>query len=99
MEEHLHQLDEVFTHLGKAGLKLKPSKCSLLQEQVAFLGHLVTPDGLKPAAEKVKVIKTWPTPCNITDVRAFLGLCSCYRRFIPGFSSRASPLNDLLQAG
>ena len=99
VEEHLRRLDEVFTHLGKAGLKLKPSKCSLLQEQVAFLGHLVTPDGLKPAAEKVKVIKTWPTPRNITDVRAFLELCSYYRRFIPGFSSRASPLNDLLQAG
>ena len=99
VEEHLDRLDEVLKRLGKAGMKLKPSKCCLLQEQVTFLGYVVTPDGLKPDLEKVRWIKDWPIPKNITDVRAFLGLCSYYRRFIPGFSMCSSPLNDLLRDG
>ena len=44
-------------------------------------------------------VHDWPIPKNITDVRSFLGLCSYYRRFIAKFSTIASPLNRLLEAG
>ena len=95
--EHISRLDEVFNRLSKAGFKLKPSKCQLFQEEVEFLGHVVTKDGVKPDMQKVKAVTEWPVPRNITDVRSFLGLCSYYRRFIIKFSTRASPLNQLLE--
>ena len=98
-EEHITRLDEVLTRLGEAGLKLKPSKCELFQESVIFLGYLVTPDGVKPDPQKVEAVHDWPTPKNVTGVRAFLGLCSYYRRFIKGFAHIAGPLNSLLEAG
>ena len=96
IEEHMERLDEVLSRLGKAGLRLKPSKCHLLQERVTFWGYVVTSEGLKPDMDKVNCVQSWPVPKNVTDVRAFLGLCSYYRRFIRRFSSRASYLNDLL---
>ena len=98
-EEHITRLDEVLTRLGEAGLKLKPSKCELFRESVIFLGYLVTPDGVKPDPQKVEAVHDWPTPKNVTGVRAFLGLCSYYRRFIKGFAHIAGPLNSLLEAG
>ncbi|MES9883969.1 MAG: reverse transcriptase family protein, partial [Sedimenticola sp.] len=97
--EHLRRLDHVFTRLKAAGLKLKCSKCSLLQKEVGFLGHVVTEDGVKPDMSKVRAIQGWPVPKCVRDVRAFLGFGSYYRRFIRNFSTRASPMNRLLEAG
>ena len=98
-EEHIVRLNEVLRRLGAANLKLKPSKCDLLRKEVLFLGHLVTSEGVKPNPLKVDAVQDWPVPKNLTAVRAFLGLCSYYRRFIKGFATIASPLNRLLEAG
>jgi len=43
----------------------------------------------------MKAIQEWPTPQNVGDFRSFPGLTSFYRRFMPKFSSLASPLNEL----
>ncbi|MES9883466.1 MAG: reverse transcriptase domain-containing protein [Sedimenticola sp.] len=96
--EHLQRLDVVLTRLFAAGMKLKASKCVLLRKEVAFLGHLVTEGGVKPLLSKVKAIKQWPVPKNVTGVRSFIGFCSYYRRFIRGFAARAKPLHRLLEA-
>ena len=98
-QEHLERLDEVFSRLGKTGLKLKGKKCELLQKEVPFLGHVVSAEGLKPDPARVAAIKEWGIPKIQTDVRSFLELCSYYRRFIPRFSTCAHPLNQLLEAG
>ena len=97
--EHIERLDEVLRRLGNAGLKLKPSKCELFREEVLFLGHIITQDGVKPDPSKVSAVQNWPIPRNVTDVRSFLGLCSYYRRFIAKFSTIAGPLHRLLEAG
>ena len=98
-DTQIQRLDEVFHRLSQAGLKLKPSKCSLFQSEVLFFGHIVTPDGVKMNPEKVKSVAGWSTPRNTNDIRSFLGLCSYYRRFIKDFSSIARPLNHLLESG
>jgi hypothetical protein len=78
-----------------AGLKLKPQKCQLLQEEVTFLGHVVSKDGVKPNPDNIAKIALWPEPKDVTGVRQILGMASYYRRFIRGYSEIAKPLTDL----
>ena len=61
-DSHLENLNEVLGRLTKAGLKLKPSKCNLLQKEVVFLGHVVSASGIKPDPSKIEVVANWPVP-------------------------------------
>lgn len=74
-EEHIHRLRLVFNRIGAAGLKLK-LKCRFLRKEVAFLGHVVSADGIKTDPEKVESVKTWPVPLNVKELQSFLGLAS-----------------------
>ena len=94
-EEHLHNLEEVFARLEKAGLKLKPSKCKLARSEVDFLGYVVSRDGISTDPRKISAIAEYPPPTDLKSLRAFLGLTSYYRRFISSFSSIANPLYAL----
>ena len=62
-----------------------------------FLGHIVGINRIKPDPQKVDKLKNLPPPKTLTQLRAFIGLASYYRRFIEGFSKRANSLNKLLQ--
>ena len=94
-DSNLDRLERLFERLVQAGLKLKVSKCTLLQREVAFLEHRVNAEGLSTDPAKVEAIREWPTPACLRDVRAFLGLCSYYRKFISEFSEVAAPLHSL----
>ena len=96
-EEHLHRLQAVFNKLRAAGFKLKPSKCDLFKQQINYLGHVVSNEGVSTDPEKIKSVTEWPQPTTVTEVRSFLGFVSYYRRFIPNFSKVAKPLNKVLQ--
>ena len=99
VEEHLAHLEEVFGRLHDANVKLNPKKCSFAKQKVEYLGHLVTPQGIKPNPAKIKVVQGFPTPTNLKELRNFLGLATYYRRFVKGFSNIASPLNALTRKG
>jgi len=95
VEEHFKRLRLVLSKLRDAGLKLKPSKCSLLQKQVSFSGHVVSGEGIRTDPEKVRVVADWPIPVNLREVRSFVGLCSYYRRFVKDFARISSPLHAM----
>ena len=94
-EEMLSNLDRVLNKLQEAGLKLKARKCQLFQKEVEYLGHVVSSDGIRTDPKKIEAVQNWPTPENVTELRAFIGLCSYYRRFIQGFADIAKPLHRL----
>jgi len=71
------------------------SNCYLFERKVAILGHVISEAGVEVQRKKVEVVKKWPQPRNLQDVRSFLGLCGYYRRFIDGFADLAAPLYDL----
>ena len=78
-QEHLRRLELVLGRILSSGLKLKPSKCHLFQEEVAFLGHIVGADGVKPDPDNLVRVANWPRPMNVTEVRSFVGLATYYR--------------------
>lgn len=96
-EEHIERLSKVFIAFQNAGLRLKPKKCALARREVLYLGHVVSPEGILTDPDKLQRVKEWPTPCSVTEVRSFLGLCSYYRKFVSGFAHIASPLHQLTQ--
>ena len=98
-EEHLEHIQQVIERLTVAGLKLKPSKCHFICQEVEYLGHLITPSGIHPNPNRVKAVQEFPVPQSVREVRQFLGVASYYRRFIRGFAKTAQPLHALTQKG
>ena len=99
LEEHLSRLATVLDRIHSLGLKIKASKTHLLKRSVDLLGHVVSYRGIEPQQEKVSAVQNWPQPRTVRVVRAFVGLCTCYRRFVEGFADMAAPLYDLLKKG
>ncbi|GBG59096.1 hypothetical protein CBR_g24439 [Chara braunii] len=95
MEEHLKHLEEVLTILKKTQLHLNLEKSEFGKDSVIYLGHQSSAAGLEPKATKVEVIRNWPQPVNVRELRSFLGLTSYYRKFVPRFSIVARPLSQL----
>ena len=95
--EHLENLQEVLTHLEKAGIRLKKHKCAFMLAAVEYLGHEITEAGLKPTVDKVRALVEAPVPKDVSQLRSFLGLVNYYSKFMPNQSSALAPLNQLLQ--
>ena len=93
MKCHLQHLQQVFERLANAGLTLRGSKCQLGLDKVHYLGHVFSESGMSPDKEKIAVIKNWPIPKTVTEIRQFLGLASYYRRYIQKFADIATPLH------
>jgi len=74
---------------------LKPSKCNMLQEEVLFLGHVVSHEGIRPDPTNISKIVDWPTPTTSKQVKQFIATGSYYRRFVKGFATIAKSLTDL----
>ncbi|TYK05031.1 reverse transcriptase [Cucumis melo var. makuwa] len=91
-EEHLRI---VLQTLRDKQLYAKFSKCELWLNQVVFLGHVVSADGVSVDPQKVEGVANWERPVSATEVCSFLGLAGYYRRFIEDFSRLALPLTAL----
>ena len=74
-------------------LYAKFSKCKFWLEKVAFLGHILTAEGVAVDPEKVEAVSKWQQLTNVSEIRSFLGLVGYYRRFIKGFF-QDSPAHD-----
>ena len=66
-------------------------------DQVAFLGHVVSKDGIQVYPKKIEVVAEWPRPITVIEIRSFLGLAGYYMRFVKDFSKIAAPLTRLTQ--
>jgi hypothetical protein len=97
LNEHNRKLRDVFDKLREFNLKIEPDKCEFLKEELNYLGHVVTADGVKSDKEKVAAVNDFPTPRFGKDVKSFLGSAECYRKFIADFSALARSLTDLLK--
>ena len=98
-EGHLQHLDHLLERIVQTGLKLRLDKCQFFRQQVHYLGHTISADGVSCEAGKVEAVRNWPVPSTTTELRSFLGFASYYRRFIHQFAKIAGPLHDLVAEG
>ncbi|GJP59416.1 hypothetical protein CLOP_g11776, partial [Closterium sp. NIES-67] len=97
MNGHLKDLDAVFTLLHKNRLITKGSKCDFLKQELEFLGHVVSTEGVKIDPKKIKTIQEWKPPTNPKELLSFLGFVNYVRRFIPNMAGLSAPLTDRLK--
>jgi hypothetical protein len=97
--EHCRHLAKVVHILRQNKLFAKKSKCVFAQEQIKYLGHIITEKEVATNPEKVRVVQEWPEPHTITELRGFLGLPGYYRRFIKDYKNIYRPLFDSLKKG
>ena len=70
-------------------------KCSSAVNNINYLGYAIESEGIYVNPEKAQILKEWPIPQNINELRSFLGLAIFYRQFILEFSHIAWNLNKL----
>lgn len=97
LQEHLVYLSKIFQRLRETGFKIQMDKCEFLKKEVAFLGHIVTPEGIRPNPAKIKAILDYPIPRTTKEIRGFLGLLGYYRKFIKDFAKITKPLTSCLK--
>ncbi|CAB0034472.1 unnamed protein product [Trichogramma brassicae] len=95
-EQHETHLKVVLDRLLQHNLRLNLAKCVFGQEKVVFLSHVVNAKGFSPLPDKLKDVQNFPQPCNIDELRRFLGLINFYRAFIPRAAEILAPLNKLI---
>ena len=86
-KEHLEHLEEIFSRLKAAGLKLKLEKCCFLKKHIQYLRHLISAEGIQPLPEKLESIAKMPAPKNPKEVKQFLGLVGYYGSLYPGLQT------------
>ena len=79
-------------------MKIKPSKCHIGTGSISYLGYEITAgSGIQPGLAKTETVRSFPEPCTIKEIRAFIGLTSFFLRAIKDYSLISGPLNSLVR--
>ena len=97
LEEHRLHVRHVLEKLRKHKLYINKEKCTFFKQKIAWLGYIISAEGLEVDKEKISTILDWPTPKNANDILSFLGFTGYYRKFIEKYSHIAAPMTELLK--
>lgn len=99
LQEHMINLRKIFDRLRNSNFKVQMDKSEFLKHETPYLGHIITPQGVKPNPDKISAILKYPIPKTTKQIKGFLGLIGYYRRFIPDFARLTKPLTACLKKG
>ena len=98
-DQHLVHVRQTFEILRQHRFFVKTSKCAFGQQELEYLGHIITRKGVKVDENKIAAMVAWPRPTNISELRGFLGLTGYYRKFVKDYGIIVRPLTNLLKKG
>ena len=91
------RIQNVFRRIHEKGLTANLKTCELLKDELIYMGHKISADGVSPDEKKVSAIKALKEPENVHELRSFLGMITYCAKFIPQFATLTSPLRELLK--
>ena len=94
---HVEVVQWVLNYLRKNKLYANLKKCQFHQDEVCFLGYVVSAQGIMIEDEQIKAVRNWPELKSVQDIQVFIGFANFYRRFIQGFSRLVAPLTSMLK--
>jgi len=94
--EHYMHLEMLFKKFRDANLRINGKKCSFAKDEIKYIDHVLSKDGVRNDPSKTGVIDSWPQPKTVKQVRSFLGMVNFYKRFVNRYSQRSAPLRNLL---
>ena len=97
LSNFISTLKELFKRLSDFGLLLKPSKCKIGLKEVSFLGHILTPTGIKIQPKKIKAIQELKPPSSKDELRSVLGMFNYHHNSVKGLYTILAPMFDLLK--
>jgi hypothetical protein len=95
LTEHVRNVRLVLQTLRTSKLFCSLKKSQLFCDEVIFLGHKISRNGIEADPSKVEKILAWPAPCSATEVRHFLGLVKFLAHFLPSLTKHAQILYAL----
>jgi hypothetical protein len=84
-EEHLQHLHEVLSLLAKDQWVVKLKKCHFAKQEIKYLGHILSAQGVNTDPDKVTAVMHWPTPANVRELIGFLGLAGFLSQICASF--------------
>ncbi len=96
-QQHVEAVQWVLEQLRKHGLYANLKKCQFHEDEIQFLGFVVSAQEIKMEEERIKAVTDWPEPQSVRDTQVFLGFANFYRKFIQNFSKIVAPLTLMLQ--
>jgi hypothetical protein len=98
LDDHVQHIRLVLQTLLQHKLFLKFKKCAFAQQNIEYLGHVISNDGVSTDPSKIDAMVNWHVPKSLTEVRGFLGLTGYYRKFVRNYGILAKPLTSLLKS-
>jgi transposase InsO family protein len=95
-EEHLYKVELVLKRFRDNNVTLKLDKANFITQEIKFLGHILSPQGIEVDKSKTKAIMDFPRPKNKKQLQSFLGLCNYYRKFQHHYSELTAKFKDQL---
>ena len=92
IEDHLAALDQVLQRCEQEGITIKLSKCVFLADEIPVLGEWVGRAGVRVDPDKVAVVKDWPVPRRVSDMKSFLGTIVYCAKFLKDYGRLVAPL-------
>lgn len=93
----IENLREIFQRFRTHNLKMKPKKCVLFQEEVEYLGRLVSQEGVTLRQGHVQVVRDWPVPATKKELQSFLGFTNYHRGYVKNYTLIVEPLQQLVK--
>ncbi|KAK3710125.1 hypothetical protein QZH41_001605 [Actinostola sp. cb2023] len=96
-KEHNDRLAKVLKRARAINLKLNKEKSKILRDELSYIGHIITAEGVKPDPDKVKGIAEMKVPTDIKELQRFMGMVNYLGKFLPNLSNSTQALRELLQ--